>query len=48
MKAKRNAFAALGWTVWKVGSAVGIPYAKKKVRDGGSKRDVTIEVKKSR
>lgn len=44
MKPKWNAFAALGWTVWKVGAAVGVPYAKKRMRDGGKKRDVTIKV----
>lgn len=46
MKPKRNAFAALGWVVWKVGATVGVPYAKKKVRESGNKRDVTIEVKR--
>ncbi len=33
MAAKKNAFAAVGWVVVKVLSKVGVPYAKRKVRD---------------
>ena len=45
MKAKRDAFAPLGWTVWKVGAAGGAPYAKKKIPEGRN-RDVTIGAKR--
>lgn len=43
MKAKRNAFAALGYLAWKGAAKVGVPYAKKRLKDR-DKRDVTIEV----
>lgn len=39
MKVRRDAFAALGWTVWKVRAAAGVPYAKEKIRAGGRGRD---------
>lgn len=28
---KRNAFAVLGWILWKILALVGLPYAKKKI-----------------
>ncbi len=34
MKPKRNAFAAVGWVVWKLLAAVGVPYAKKEISSG--------------
>lgn len=38
MKPKRNAFAALGWLAWKALAAIGLPYAKNKIRgDRGSR-----------
>ncbi|GHE07446.1 hypothetical protein GCM10011381_03910 [Klenkia taihuensis] len=33
MAAKKNAFAAVGWVVVKLAAKVGVPYAKRKVRD---------------
>lgn len=31
MTARRNAFAALGWLVWKLLALIGLPVAKRKV-----------------
>lgn len=33
MSAKRNAFAALGWLVWKLLALVGLPIAKRKIEE---------------
>lgn len=33
MAAKRNAFAALGWFVWKLLALVGLPLARRKIAD---------------
>jgi hypothetical protein len=38
-KAKRTAFGALGWAVWKTGSKLGWPYAVKKLRNRDKARD---------
>ncbi|WP_370247899.1 hypothetical protein [Nocardioides sp.] len=35
---KRNLFAVLGWIVWKLLAIVGVPAAKKKVRQRGDER----------
>lgn len=35
MAAKKNALAAVGWVVVKALSKVGVPYAKRRVRDHG-------------
>ncbi|HEY8200191.1 MAG TPA: hypothetical protein VII47_02455 [Actinomycetota bacterium] len=43
MGAKRNAFAALGWGVWKVGSKLGWKYAKRKLREPQSQRERTAD-----
>jgi hypothetical protein len=37
--AKRTAFGALGWAVWKAGSKLGWPYAMKKLRDREGTRE---------
>jgi hypothetical protein len=41
--AKRNAFAALGWGVWKVGSKFGWKYAKRKLGERQSQRKRTTD-----
>jgi len=35
MAAKKNAFAAVGWVVVTLLSKVGVPYAKRRVRERG-------------
>lgn len=35
---KRNAFALLGWIVWKLLALVGLPMAKKKIDEKNSSR----------
>ncbi|WP_268750719.1 hypothetical protein [Aeromicrobium sp. Root495] len=35
---KRNAFAFLGWIVWKLLALIGLPMAKKKIQENRSSR----------
>ncbi|MCR4512141.1 hypothetical protein [Aeromicrobium sp. 50.2.37] len=38
---KRNAFALLGWIVWKLLALVGLPMAKRKLEESNRNRSLT-------
>ncbi|MBB2988374.1 hypothetical protein [Terracoccus luteus] len=37
-RAKKNAFAALGWVAWQALAKVGVPAAKRKLKSGDNRR----------